>query len=266
MKKMRGMVALCVALSVAAGSSALLAQKADNKQEVKRSKAEQLDIEVLLKAVDTVAAGQAAPTTMVTWESNHFIRSQDGTTYVPFTVQLDRSKLTSPNVALYVRVDTKGATTAPPSNDKNKDKDAAIHPWENVYFATVSPEGKVSRAFQVKGGADYDVYIAVKDKGTVEKADKNFNPTIAVAKKELSIPDFNKPELTTSSVILATAIQPLPAGTSAQEDPYVFGPMQIVPSRDGKYKKADTLEVIYWDGRHNNWQAGPSDRPWRVHV
>jgi hypothetical protein len=27
-----------------------------------------------------------------------------------------------------------------------------------------------------------------------------------------------------------------------------------------------TLEVIYWDGRHNNWQAGPSDRPWRVHV
>jgi hypothetical protein len=241
------MVALCVALSVAAGSSALLAQKADNKQEVKRSKAEQLDIEVLLKAVDTVAAGQAAPTTMVTWESNHFIRSQDGTTYVPFTVQLDRSKLTSPNVALYVRVDTKGATTAPPSkDDKNKDKDAAIHPWENVYFATVSPEGKVSRAFQVKGGADYDVYIAVKDKGTVEKADKNFNPTIAVAKKELSIPDFNKPELTTSSVILATAIQPLPAGTSAQEDPYVFGPMQIVPSRDGKYKKADTLEVIYW--------------------
>jgi hypothetical protein len=232
---------------VAAGSSALLAQKADNKQEVKRSKAEQLDIEVLLKAVDTVAAGQAAPTTMVTWESNHFIRSQDGTTYVPFTVQLDRSKLTSPNVALYVRVDTKGATTAPPSkDDKNKDKDAAIHPWENVYFATVSPEGKVSRAFQVKGGADYDVYIAVKDKGTVEKADKNFNPTIAVAKKELSIPDFNKPELTTSSVILATAIQPLPAGTSAQEDPYVFGPMQIVPSRDGKYKKADTLEVIYW--------------------
>ena len=244
MKKMRGMVALCVALSVTAGSPALLAQKAENK-EVKRSKAEQLDIEVLLKAVDTVSAGQAAPTTMVTWESNHFIRSQDGTTYVPFTVQLDRSKLTSPNVALYVRVDTKGTATAPPSKD-NKNKDATVHPWENVYFATVGPEGKVSRAFQVKGGVDYDVYVAVKDKGTAEKADKNYNPTIAVAKKELSIPDYNKPELTTSSVILATAIQPLPAGASAQEDPYVFGPMQIVLSRDGKYKKADTLEVIYW--------------------
>lgn len=247
MKKMRGMVALCVALSVAAGSSALLAQKVDKKQEEKRSKAEQLDIEVLLKAVDTVAAGQAAATgTMVTWESSHFIRSQDGTTYVPFTIQLDRAKLTSPTVAVYVRVDVKGAAApAAPSKDNKNKAAAAIHPWENVYFATVNPDGKVARAFQVKGG-DYDVFIAVKDKGTVEKADKNFNPTVAVAKKELSVPDFNKPDLTTSSVILATAIQPVPAGTAAEEDPYVFGPMQIVPSHDGKYKKSDTLEVIYW--------------------
>jgi len=192
MKKMRGMVALCVALSVTAGSSALLAQKVDKKQEDKRSKAEQLDIAVLLKGVDTVAAGQAATNTTVTWESNHFIRSQDGTTYVPFTVQLDRSKLTAPTVALYVRVDSKGAAPAAPSKDnKDKDKEGAVHPWENAYFATVGPDGKVSRAFQVKGG-EYDVYIAVKDKGTVEKADKNYNPTIAVAKKELSIPDFNK--------------------------------------------------------------------------
>ena len=247
MMKMRGILALCVAMTVAAGSSALLAQKVDKKQEEKRSKAEQLDIAVLLKAVDTVTAGQAAPTdSMVTWESNHFIRSQDGTTYVPFTVHLDRSKLTSPTVAFYVRVDNKGAAPVAPSKDnKDKDKNAAIHPWENVYFATVGPDGKVSRAIQVKGG-DYDVYIAVKDKGTVEKVDKNFNPTVGVAKKDLSIPDFNKPELATSSVILATAIQPVQGVTAAGEDPYVFGPMQIVPSQDGKYKKADTLELIYW--------------------
>lgn len=24
------------------------------------------------------------------------------------------------------------------------------------------------------------------------------------------------------------------------------------------------VKVIYWDGRHNNWQAGPSDQPWRI--
>jgi hypothetical protein len=24
------------------------------------------------------------------------------------------------------------------------------------------------------------------------------------------------------------------------------------------------LAVIYWDGRHNNWEAGPRDRPWPI--
>lgn len=251
--KMRGIVALCAALSVVAGSSALLAQKAaDKKQEEKRSKAEQLDIAVLVRAVDTIVAGQAVPAeTMVSWESNHFIRAQDGSTYIPFTVHLDRSKLASPTVGLYVRVDDKNAPPPPPPGKDNKDnkdkgKDAApLHAYENVYFATVGPDGSVSRPLQLKPG-DYNVYLAVKDKGTVEKVDKNFNPTIGVAKKELSVPDFNRPELATSSVILATAIQPVQGTAGAEEDPYIFGPMQIVPSRDAKYKKADTLELIYW--------------------
>jgi hypothetical protein len=255
-KKMRGMIALWAVLSVAAGSSALLAQNVDKKQDEKRSKAEQLDITLLMKAADTVQpTGSTA-----TWDSNHFIRSGDGTTYVPFTISLDRTKLTSPNVALYVRVDPKGAAAAPPTgkDSKDKDKDKALHLWENVYFASVNAEGKLSRAFQVKGG-DYDVLIAVKDKGTVEKADKNYNPTIAIVKKELSVPDYNAAELTTSSVILASAIQPVPAGATSEEDPYIFGPMQIVPLREAKYKKADTLEVIYWIYGATGDSAGKPD-------
>ena len=27
-----------------------------------------------------------------------------------------------------------------------------------------------------------------------------------------------------------------------------------------------TLSVIYWDGRHDNWQAGPRSEPWPVHA
>ncbi len=27
-----------------------------------------------------------------------------------------------------------------------------------------------------------------------------------------------------------------------------------------------TLAVIYWDGRHDNWQAGPRSAPWPVHA
>ena len=248
MKKIRGMSVFCVALSLMVGGAALLAQKVDKKAEVKRSKAEELDIAVLIKNADAVEAGQAPATgTAISWESHHFIRSQDGTTYVPFTLRVDRTKLASPTAALYVRVAKKGSTPPVPSKDNSKDKDkaATAYPWENVYFPAVSADGKIARAFQLPGG-DYDVYVAVKDKGTIEKADKNFNPAVALAKMSLSVPDFNAPELTTSSVILATAIQPVPAGVSSQDDPYVFGPMQIVLSPDGKYKKADELEVVYW--------------------
>ncbi len=27
-----------------------------------------------------------------------------------------------------------------------------------------------------------------------------------------------------------------------------------------------TLKVVHWDGRHDNWDAGPRDRPWPVHA
>ena len=250
MRKMRGMVALCAVLSLAAGSSALLAQKVDKKQEEKRSKAEQVDNDTLVTVVDAVAAGRVPPPPdiSVSWDSNHFFRAADGSTYVPFTVTLDRSKLTTPQTALYVRVASKAApaaAAAPAKGNKDKDKNAPVHPLEKFDFANVGSDGKISRYLQVRPG-DYDLYVAVKDKGTVEKSDKNYTPRVGVLKKDFSVPDFNRAELATSSMLLATTMQPTPAGMTADQDPYVFGQLQFVPSRDGKYKKSDTLDVVYW--------------------
>src|SRR5438105_4608690 len=250
MKKMRGIGALCVALTIGIASSALLAQKADNKKpEVKRSKAEQIDIDTLVTVVDAVSAGRvAAPSDIaVTWDSSHFFRAPDGSTYVPFTVTVDKSKLASPTAALYVRVaDKAAAAPAAPAKGNTKDKNAGpIHPWEKFDFAMIGADGKLARYIQVKPG-DYDLFVAIKDKGTVEKTDKNYMPRVGVLKKDLTVPDFNKAELTTSSMLLSTGIQPAAAGVTADDDPDVFGQMQIVPSRDGKYKKADTLSVVYW--------------------
>lgn len=250
-KHMRGMVALCAALSVIAGSSALLAQKAaDKKPEAKRSKAEQVDIDTLVTVVDSVAAGRLpAPADIpVTWDSSTFFRAPDGTTYIPFTVTVDKSKITSPTAAIYVRVADKsaGAPAAAPPKGKDKDKNAASpQPWEKFEFATISADGRLSRYVQIKPG-NYDLYVAVKDKGTIEKTDKNYMPKVGVLKKELTVPDFSKAELGTSSMLLATAIQPSAAGSTPDDDPYIFGQMQFVPSRDGHYKKADTLDVVYW--------------------
>jgi hypothetical protein len=249
MKKMRGIVALCVALMMGVSTSMLLAQKAEPRKEVKRSKAEQVDIDTLVTVVDAVSAGRvAAPSDIaVTWDSNHFFRAPDGSTYVPFTVMVDKSKIASPTAALYVRVANKSAAAPPaPAKSNDKDKNAGpIHPWEKFDFATVGADGKLARYVQVKPG-DYDLYVAVKDKGTVEKADKNYMPKVGVLKKDLTVPDFNATGLATSSLLLSSGIQPAPAGQTADDDPYIFGQMQIVPSKDGKYKKTDTLSVVYW--------------------
>src|SRR5258705_3948890 len=145
MEKMRGIVALCVALTLGLGSSALLAQKEDNKKpEVKRTKAEQIDIDTLVTVVDAVAAGRvAAPSDIaVTWDSNHFFRAPDGSTYMPFTVTVDKSKIATPTAAIYVRVADKAtaapaaaATPAAPAKGTNKNKNAGpTHPWEKFDF------------------------------------------------------------------------------------------------------------------------------------
>ncbi len=65
----------------------------------------------------------------------------------------------------------------------------------------------------------------------------------------LLAPDFNKPELQTSSVIVATAVEPVTAQLTVAEqeaNPYVFGPMRIVPTKDGRFAKNSELQVIFW--------------------
>ena len=106
MKKMRGIVALCAALTIGIGSSAMLAQKADDKKEVKRTKAEQVDLDTLAMVVDNTLAGRGGATSDigVTWDSNHFFRAPDGSTYIPFTVTVDKSKLAAPTAAAYLAV------------------------------------------------------------------------------------------------------------------------------------------------------------------
>ena len=66
-----------------------------------------------------VNAGQPAPSDIpVTWDSNHFVKGQGGSTYVPFTLVVDRSKLTKPGVALAPPAATPNAPAGqkPPRN------------------------------------------------------------------------------------------------------------------------------------------------------
>jgi hypothetical protein len=93
------------------------------------------------------------------------------------------------------------------------------------------------------------VFIAVKPKSVGDAPATPAPLQAGVLRHALTVPDFNGAGLSTSSIILATAIEEAPANMSAQqqqENPYVFGPLRIVPSLDGKLKKSGELQVLFW--------------------
>jgi len=251
-------LAFCLALFVALPSS-MVAQNAQ-KDEKKRNKQEQQDIEALAKLVDAVSMGQQqAPTDVaVTWDSNHFVKGQDAKTYVPFTVTIDRSKLSAPGMVMFVRAVSKQApattaagTTGTKKDDDRKDDDKkknerVEYPWENVHFIDVPENGKVSRAMALPGG-EYEVFVAVKEKSTGDK--KQPPAKMGLLRSDLKVPDYGAAELNTSSVIVAETVEQVQAtlnNEQQQENPYTFGTMKIIPSRDPKFKKEGELQVVFW--------------------
>jgi hypothetical protein len=256
----RRVIALSVVLTFAVSALPVLAQRNNNQRQPQRSKLEVQDIETLVRLVDAVGTGQQpAPTDIpIVWESNHFVKGQGGITYLPYTLLVDRTKVASPGVAMYVRVVDKNQPAAPPApaaNEANKGKNdkneqaAPVRPsyaWDNIQFIEIPSEGKLSRAVALKAG-QYVAYIVIKEKATDQK---NAPPAkIGVLRREITVPDFNVPELTTSSVILAESVEPVAAALSPaqqEENPYTFGPMKIVPSPEGKFLKSAELQVVFW--------------------
>jgi len=250
----RRVLSLFVVLAwVASFAPALLAQN----NQPKRTKQEQQDIEALQKLLDGVAAGTTpAPTEIpVTWQHNIFVAAAEGATYVPFTVRVDRSALSSPGVALYVRAVSKDAAAAPaPEQGNNRDRNNRNNqqefPWQQVYFLDVPANGVIERPLALKPG-NYDVFVAVKER-TPERQQRNAPPLKSgVVRHELSVPNFGPgSDLTTSTVMTATTIEPLSAPLTQEQqtdEPYLsaFG-ARLVQPEDGKFKKTGDFNVFFW--------------------
>jgi hypothetical protein len=209
MTQRSGMLALFV-LALFASSNSLLAQSKDEK---KNEEAQKKEIANIVKIVDELAAGQSGANDLsLSWVREDVLKAQGNKEYVPFTVQLDPSKVTSPNVAFYWRVVAKNpaaaASTDPngKKDDKNKDKGRkSDYAYEDISFVPVTPGQnplRISRSFTVPAGA-YDVYLVAKEP-TPEKAPKNAPPPkISAIKQTANVPDFWNSELSTSSVIVA---------------------------------------------------------------
>jgi hypothetical protein len=224
-------------------------------------------------------SSQGEPT--LKWDSNHFVKGQTDT-YIPFTLALDRAAVPS-GAALWIRVvnaeqaaSFASQITAPRPQGNNKNQPAPVRiafAWDNGSFIDVPENGKLSRAIQLKPG-QYVAYIAVKEKSAApagnqnnrnNRNDRNAPPPAAAPGKvgllrhEITVPDFGVADLTTSSVIVARSVEQVTAPPTDQEsNPYVFGPMRIVPSPDGRFAKSAELSVIFWI---YNAQAAATGKP-----
>jgi hypothetical protein len=285
--QIRRVLGLGVALALLVTAGPALAQRNNNRQQQpqpqQRMPADP-DTIALVRLVDGVATGgQPAPADIaVTWETNHFVKGQGGITYIPFTLAVDRAALAGSNgaAAVYIRAVNKNQPAAPAApapapaapaqgnnNRNNRNQPAAapvvaapVYAWDNIHFLTIPADGKLSRAIALQPG-EYDLFIGVKERAAAPADPKAAAAASAAAaaappagkmtlvRRDLSVPNFNAPELQTSSIILASAVEPITAQLSPAEqeaNPYVFGPMRIVPAMNGRFSKSAELQVIFW--------------------
>jgi hypothetical protein len=205
------------------------------------------EIQGIAKVIEGVAAGQPAPDDLsLAWVRADLLKAGANLQYVPFTVTIDASKLGGRNVSVYWRVVAKSVDAAAPAGD------APAKPagYAYEYFtSTTLPSGAsgvvpISRSFTV-GPGTYDVYVVVKEPTSTQRNAPA--PKTSALRQEFTVPDLWNNELTTSSVIFAERVEPLPAPLTPQqqiERPYALGTRELVPSLDMAFAKGDEITMF----------------------
>ena len=233
--------AMAVAVALMVSASFAVAQTAPKKDEKKRSKQEQLEIEQVVKLVDGVMAGQPAPTDVTMSLEPFFMKSQEARTFVPFVLTVNNAPKT--DSALYVRVVNPAAVPDPKAKKVE-------YPWDDIHFVPAAQlagdKVLLNRVFMATAGT-YDVYVAFKER-VPEKAPKNTVPKMGVLKTQITVPDFYNAELNTSTILVADKVNVLtaPVGLEeARERPFVFGVQELLPAPDMEFKKTEELSIFF---------------------
>ena len=232
---------MAVAVALVVSATFAVAQPAPKKDEKKRSKQEQQEIEQVVKLVDGVMAGQPAPTDITMSIEPFFMKSQEMRTFVPFVLTVTNAPKT--DAAMYVRVVDPAAQPDPKAK-------RIEYPWDDIHFVPAAQlagdKVALNRVFMAVAGT-YDVYIALKER-LPEKAPKNTVPKMGVLKAQITVPDFYNAELNTSTILVADTVNMLtaPIGPEqARERPFVFGAQELLPAIDMEFKKAEELSIFF---------------------
>ena len=229
-------------------------EKAQAQQQRKLSNDERRDYIALNELVDAIMAGkQAAPADLKLTFQHHFLKSNKNI-YVPYIVEIGGGKFSSFPVTMYVRAAQKGATAAatPASGTPAKSGDSPPDwPFADVYFLNeknITTSGDVSeigRALELPPG-EYTLYVAMRERQPKDK--KQGPPKTVVLAQPLSVPDMNK-GLTTSSIILAKALDPAPEQLTGQqqlEQPFTISGYRVTPSFTPSIPQAGELLFVFF--------------------
>ena len=206
--------------------------------------AQQEEYVALATIVGAALKGQIVPAGEPFAWANDFLKSSERSTFVPFTLSVDQSKIGTPSVAMYIFVTAQGERVA-------EGAEAAELPapaFEDAYHVDLgapSADGAyvVRRGFSVPAG-NYDIYVALSESGVAEGADARK----MMLKKTLSVPDLWTTRLATSSVIMMARVEelaePLPLDQQLA-NPYTLGTMRIVPETDLDYLTSDEIGWVF---------------------
>ena len=216
-----------------------------------------LEGEAILALADAALMGRAVPDDLGIQWHNEFLKAQRGT-FIPFTVTIDASLLTRPDVLVYVRAvrqdraptpsrrDRIRAPTALPPRERPEVPGPEEFPVDAIFPVELEVEpgqrARVSRGFSVAPGR-YDIIVVVRERETQEGA----SPRAAVLVRPLEVPDFED-DLTTSTLILADRLEILDRGVEPEalpERPYVIGRHAITPAADRIFRRSEELLVVF---------------------
>jgi hypothetical protein len=245
--------ALALAASVSVPADAQDKKPAPEQQQRKLSNEERKEYIALNELVDAVMAGkQPAPADVKLKFQNHFLKSAKNV-YVPYMLEVSGGTFSSYPVTMYVRAVRKGeAAAAPAAAGKGAEtKGAEVNwPFADVYFlteknlTTVGDVSELGRALELSPG-EYTLYIAMRER---QPKDRKQQPKSVVLAQPLTVPEMNT-GLTTSSVILAKALDPAPEQLTGQqqlEQPFTISGYRVVPSFGAPIPMSGELMFVFF--------------------
>ncbi|MEN3336904.1 MAG: hypothetical protein V7647_580 [Acidobacteriota bacterium] len=236
------LAALMVCAVVTAANAGGRQDRDDRRRRERLDEANRREAAALVAAVDAAASGHAVSDFPIAWR-NDFFKAQSGT-FVPFTVLVERGRISTPGVLMYVRAVRRDPGAAPASRSA-----ATRYPFELIFPVELTAEAgpiRITRGFPVPAG-DYDVYVALRERRP-DPLGPEPRLKAAVLRQPLSVPDFWAGELATSTVMLADRIEPLlepPSVDDILERPYVIGDSEIHPAAVSSFRKDRELIVVF---------------------